>query len=169
MKKNEIQLLQYPLDDDWMIEVVREEETDSYRLLNKASGVARVLRTEGKDHNPDEVVEQMIASVKAEMDHIAYDTEMDSRHLVKYASDIWKDCKNENEFIGNVSYMVLGVMVQAYNAIIENRPFLLEDWEAPVAVMKGVHKVGESLISVEHRNGTANAVANNRANPLDCN
>lgn len=163
MQKLTYQTNEYVLDRTWSILAVMGEKETTFHLLNKVSGTTKIIGTSPSDENIDSLIEQMIPTLRKYKDNIVFDKELVPAHLVDLGSQIWKDCHKEGEFIANLTYMLLGILMKAYSEIIETRAFPLEDSSSPdVATMKGIKKIGETLLSVEHRSGVANVAANNR-------
>ena len=93
------------------------------------------------------------------------ENKLNPQQLVEQVSALWEDARGENDFINNITYMVLSSVVKAYHEMDEaGKSWLRKDEDLDVAIVKAVHKIGSMLEGVEHNVGTVNAVANNVGN-----
>ncbi|MCR4842789.1 MAG: hypothetical protein K5840_05975 [Eubacterium sp.] len=165
MNKTTKTVTEYSIDRDWMFVVAEGDKTTVYLHCNKSGTSKKVAEFDEAPANLDDEMGALKRKLEEFSDDIIYDTEMNPQHVVGKVSELWKDAKGENDFHNNVAYMVLGSMIKAYNEMYDSgNPWLPKNEELSVAIMKGVHKVGNMLSMVEHNVGGVNAQANNVGN-----
>lgn len=168
MKKIEKTVTEYEVDKVWSI-VVERSGVIKYHLLNKMAGTSKVVQIapDAEMEDIDTVVEQMIKGIRQLQEDMIFDNQVNPKHMVDKMAGVWKTCQNESEFITNVTYMILGIMVKAYNDMEQSKEgFKLSDSDVNVSIMTSVHKVGETLMSVEHKRGSVNVASNNQVESL---
>ncbi len=165
MSKIEEKLSIYKWGDDWRLAAVTGEKTKFF-LHNIKTGTSKMV---GESTKSGEELDDEVSVLRRDFEElkndIIFDEKINPKHLVEYVSRLWEDASGENDFHNNMAYMVLGAMIKAYHDMEDaGNPWLRKDEVIEVAIMKGVHKVGNMLEMVEHRIGGVNATANNVGN-----